>query len=169
MGPGVGSDHMSNMLLGIGNPLRKDDGVGNYVASRIQAEGWEAHDCGATPENFSGMVRRLHPDLLILVDAAFMGLAAGEIAIIPKGRIRDVGLGTHQLPLDIFIDFLEDAAGEIILIGIEPMVVEVGEGLSPEVRKGADRLVATLERGGARSIPILESDPEERSGCPNGL
>ncbi|MCU0632469.1 MAG: hydrogenase maturation peptidase HycI [Methanolinea sp.] len=146
---------MTNLLLGIGNSLRRDDGAGNYVVSRFRVSGWRVVDCGTAPENFSGLVREEHPDILIMVDAADMGMAPGEFSLIPKEKIRDAGLGTHQLPLDIFIDFLADAAGEILLIGIQPEVVEMGEGLSPAVREGADRLVALLEKGEVQRIPEM--------------
>lgn len=146
---------MGNLLLGIGNVLRRDDGVGSYVARRFHKPGWKVVDCGTAPENFSGVVRKDHPDILILVDAADMALEPGAFSIIPNERIRDVGIGTHQLPLDIFVDFLGDAAGEILLIGIQPEIMETGEGLSPAVQEGADRLVEMLERGELHRIAVL--------------
>lgn len=149
-----------NLLLGIGNPFRRDDGAGNYVAASFRAPGWRAADCGTAPENFTGLVRRQHPDLLVLVDAADMGLAPGEFAVIPKERIRDVGIGTHQLPLDILIGFVEDSAGAIIVIGIQPKVVDTGEGLSPKVQEGADRLIRVLEQGEIGAVPLLGEEPE---------
>lgn len=146
---------MGNILLGIGNTLRRDDGAGNYVASRFRLSGWESIDCGTAPENFSGIVRRERPILLVLVDAADMGLSPGEFAIIPEEKIRDVGLGTHQATLGFLIDLVREAAGSVVLIGIQPAVVEFGDGLSPAVRVGAQRLVGLLQRGGLERIPLL--------------
>lgn len=147
---------MVNLLLGIGNSLRRDDGVGNYIASRFRKTNWKVFDCGTAPENFSGMVRREHPEILIIVDAADMGLAPGECAIIPKEKIRDVGLGTHQLPLDMFIDFLGETVGKVLLIGIQPCCVEMGEGLSPVVMGGSERVISMLESGEIGRIPVLQ-------------
>lgn len=157
MEPGlcIRDDILKNLLLGVGNPLRRDDGAGNYVASRFHAPDWRGVDCGTAPENFSGLVRREHPDLLVIVDAADMGMAPGTFLVIPKERIRDAGIGTHQLPLDTFIDFIGNAAGEILLIGIQPLVVETGEGLSLPVQEGADRLIRVLESGEIRILPVL--------------
>lgn len=146
---------MVNLLLGIGNMLRRDDGAGNYVASRFRKKNWKVFDCGTTPENFSSLVRREHPEILVIVDAADMGMKPGECAIIPKERIRDVGLGTHQLPLDIFIDFLGNAVGRVILIGIQPGIVEMGEGLSTAVQEGAEKCVEMLEKDEIDLIPVL--------------
>jgi len=38
--------------------------------------------------------------------------------------------------------------------------VETGEGLSPEVQEGADRLIRVLQRGRIREIPVLGEGPE---------
>ena len=144
-----------NMLLGIGNPLRGDDGAGNYIARHFRMKGWQVIDCGTAPENFTGVVRKTKPDVLVLVDAADMGLPPGEFRIIPPERIEDVGLGTHQLPLDQFISFIGECAGKVILVGIQPVVVEMGEGLSPAVQEGVNRLVATLGKGDIYRIQVL--------------
>ncbi|MCQ8894067.1 MAG: hydrogenase maturation peptidase HycI [Methanolinea sp.] len=146
---------MVNILLGVGNPLRRDDGVGNYVAANFRREGWRSIDCGTVPENFTGIVRKEHPPLLVIVDAAEMGMSPGDFYVVPKERVKDVSFGTHQLPLDVIVDYLAHSAGRIVIIGIQPRVVETGEGLSPPVREGADRLIGRLARGELDTIPVF--------------
>jgi hydrogenase 3 maturation protease len=146
-----------NILLGIGNPLNGDDGAGTYVAEQFRKDSWIPLSCGTAPENFTGIIRRTHPDCLVLVDAAAMGLFPGEYRVIPRQRIADVSMGTHQLPLSMLIDFLSDSAGQIILIGIQPERVAAGEEISPRVRGGADRLLHILSSGELDRIPVLES------------
>jgi len=146
----------TNILLGIGNPLNGDDGAGTYVAGQFRKDGWLSLSCGTAPENFSGIVRRAHPDCLVLVDAATMGLSPGEYRVIPRHRIADVGMGTHQLPLSMLIDFLSDSAGQIVFIGIQPGQVVAGEEISLQVREGANRLVHELMSGRIDRIPVLE-------------
>ena len=145
-----------NILLGIGNPLNGDDGAGIYVAGQFRKDDWLSLSCGTAPENFSGTVRRAHPDCLVLVDAATMGLSPGEYRVIPRHRIADVGIGTHQLPLSMLIDFLSDSAGQIVFIGIQPGRVVAGEEISLQVREGANRLLHELMSGRIDRIPILE-------------
>jgi len=146
----------TNILLGIGNPLNGDDGAGIWVAGQFRKEGWVSLSCGTAPENFTGIIRRTRPDCLVLVDAAAMGLSPGEYRIIPRHKIADVSMGTHQLPLSLLIDFLSDAAGRIVLIGIQPDRVITGEEISPRVREGAERLVHVLSSGELGRIPVLE-------------
>lgn len=136
---------MVRMLLGIGNTLRRDDGVGNYIASRFRARGWLVLDCGTMPENFTGVVRRHHPELLVLVDAADIGLAPGVFRIVAPDRIGDVSTGTHNIPLTHLLGFLSESAGRIIFIGIQPGEVGDGEGITPVVRGGADQLIDLLK------------------------
>ncbi|MCX6691928.1 MAG: hydrogenase maturation peptidase HycI [Methanoregula sp.] len=147
----------TNILLGIGNPLNGDDGVGIYVSEQFRKAGWISLACGTAPENFTGIVRKTRPSCLVLVDSADMGRSTGEYRIIPRSRIADVSMGTHQLPLSLLIDFLSDTAGRILLIGIQPERAGTGEEISLPVREGADRLLQVLSSGELDRIPVLES------------
>jgi hydrogenase 3 maturation protease len=132
------------MLFGIGNPLLGDDGAGPFIASQMKGSCWEVFDCGTAPENFTGKVTALHPEILILVDAADMQINPGEFRVVSPGRIADVAFGTHSLPLGVLIDYLAPCAGRIIFIGIQPGVVSPGASLSPEVREGSLRLARLI-------------------------
>ena len=147
----------TNILLGIGNPLNGDDGVGIYVAERFRKDDWISLACGTAPENFTGIIRKTRPSCLVLVDAAAMGISPGEYRIIPRDKIEDVSIGTHQLPLSFLIDFLSDTASRIILIGIQPERSGTGVEISLPVRRGAERLLRVLSTGELDRIPVLES------------
>jgi hydrogenase 3 maturation protease len=143
-----------NLLLGIGNTLRRDDGIGCLVARQFTHPGWKAIDCGTAPENFTAVVRRERPDILVLVDAADMGLAPGELRRIPPDRIQDVGIGTHQLPLSHLIAYLAPDVKRIIFVGIQPKTVVDGEDISGEVIEGARRLMDLIHRRELERIPV---------------
>ncbi|KQC03257.1 MAG: hydrogenase maturation protease [Methanoculleus sp. SDB] len=143
-----------NILMGIGNTLRKDDGVGIYVAHHLHIPDWTAIDCGTAPENFTSIIHRARPDLLVIVDAADMKLEPGAIRIIPKDKIADAGIGTHQLPLNHLITYLRCAAGSILLIGIQPYEIADGEGITPGVADAADRLIGIIEEERIGEIPV---------------
>jgi hydrogenase 3 maturation protease len=144
-----------NILFGVGNPLSGDDGIGNYVAGKFHSPGWTAYDCGTVPENFTSIVRKAGPDLLVIVDAADLGLSPGEFRVVPWEFVEDVSIGTHQLPLTHLIEFLKDCAGKIVFIGIQPKSLGFGDGLSSEVVAGADRLVKVLEDGAIGTINVF--------------
>jgi hydrogenase 3 maturation protease len=137
-----------DILMGIGNTLRCDDGIGPYIARHMQGgSSFLSLDCGTVPENFTAVVRKNRPLLLLLVDAADMGLSSGEFRTIHKDHIKDVSIGTHQLPLSYLIDFLSDSCEKILFIGIQPGTIADGESLSDEVLAGSDMLIKIIERG----------------------
>lgn len=144
-----------HLLLGIGNALLADDGIGCIVADQFSHPDWTVYNAGTAPENFTRKVRELRPDMLVLVDAARMGLAPGSIRIIPQDRIIDAGIGTHQIPLDSLLDVISPYCGSIILIGIEPGVVEIGELMTPEVIDAGERLVLMLGDGAFRDLGVF--------------
>lgn len=149
---------MVRMLLGIGNPLRGDDGAGNYVADRFRSPGWISLDCGTIPENFTGVVRTEHPDLLVLVDAADMGLSPGEFRIVRPDDIAAVTFGTHALPLNILTGFLSHDTDRILFIGIQPGRTDLDQPISDAVREGADRLIGILEREDFERIGVYSPE-----------
>jgi hydrogenase 3 maturation protease len=145
------------MLLGIGNTLQGDDGVGNHIASLFRARGWNAIDCGTMPENFTAVVRRHHPELIVLVDATNLGLPPGEFRSVSDEEIEDVSLGTHNLPLSLLIKYLSESAGRVLFIGVQPQHLEDGVGLSPAVKEGAERLMTLLRQNRIGEIQAFQS------------
>jgi len=133
---------MRRVILGIGNPLRRDDGVGLWVAERMKETNWEVIAAGQGVENALGLVSRLAPDLLVVVDAAEMGLPPGSVRCLPLEDAERMLGATHALPLPFLLSMVRDAVGKIVLVGIQPADLSLGEGLTPAVQAGAERLVA---------------------------
>lgn len=147
---------MTCILLGIGNPLKGDDGFGPCVAELMaDAPDWLAWDCGPMPENFAGHIAELRPELVVLVDAAGMGLAPGELRRLAPGTMGGLVLSTHSMPLSLLMARLAETAGEVVLIGVEPVEVALGEGLSPPVAAAAERLARLLRAGRWREVEAL--------------
>jgi hydrogenase 3 maturation protease len=114
-------------------------------------------DCGPALENASGLVVRESPDLLVVVDAARMGLAPGSIRRVPLPARDRMLASTHGLPISFVWERIASAVGRTVLIGIEPGDLSFGEGLSPAVAAAADALVARLRAGGVDEIPECPS------------
>lgn len=147
---------MSIVLLGIGNPLHADDGAGPKLADMLaDTAGVTAFNCGTAPENFTGVVRKLDPDLLIIADAADMGLPAGSVRIIPPEKIRDTSVGTHALPLSHLVDFLAGPSRQILIIGIQPASLAWADTLSPPVESALNEIKMILAENSVLKIPVL--------------
>jgi len=145
-----------NILLGIGNGDRGDDGIGPFIASRFKHPDWLSIDAGTAPENFTGVVRKHKPELLVLVDAADMGLTPGAIRRIPRVLIQDTGWSTHMLPLYHVIDFLAGTVtGEIIVIGIQPGGREYDAPMTNPVLCAAEEVLKILQNGTIQDISCL--------------
>ena len=145
---------MGKVLLGLGNPLGRDDGVGLYVASVLRAPDWIAIPAQSL-ENVLGKVEKAEPEKLVIVDAAEMGLPPGTVRRLPLEESAKMLGSTHGLPLSFLLSFVR--VREVVLIGIQPKEYGIGEGLSPEVRTAADSLIRLLQENREHEIPELSS------------
>ncbi len=149
-----------DILMGIGNTLRCDDGIGPYIAQHMRDASFLSLDCGNVPENFTSVIRQTRPGLLLLIDAADMGLPSGEFRTVQKEHIKDVSIGTHHMPLSYLIEYLSDSCEKILFIGIQPGTVADGESLSEEVRAKSDVLIGIIEK---RAFETLQPFVPEKS------
>lgn len=118
---------VQNLMLAVGNSMMGDDGAGPMLFDLMQQapiDGWVAINGGSSPESVSHQVRALKPQRLLIVDAADIGLAPGEIRVIDPDDIAEMFImSTHNLPLNFLIDQLKEDVGEIIFLGIQPDLV----------------------------------------------
>ncbi len=147
-----------NILMGVGNDMDGDDGAGPYAykyASERLPEGWRAMNAENVPENYTAVIRRERPELLAIVDAADMGLKPGEIRRIPKEKIALLTMSTHSMPLSIFMGFLEESAGRVVLVGIQadPENLEFGDELGEYMKESARKAVDMIFAGKLDEIP----------------
>ncbi|MCD5425212.1 MAG: hydrogenase maturation peptidase HycI [Methanosarcinaceae archaeon] len=135
------------VLLGIGNESRGDDGLGPYVINNINItrDNFMLLNCGEVPESFTGKIIKFIPSHIILIDVAKMGLAVGAMRIVECSEIKGLGISTHQLPLNMFTDYLEKETGaDIFLIGVEPKTTGFSMNISEKVKFSADLLIKDL-------------------------
>ncbi|MBE3121789.1 MAG: hydrogenase 3 maturation endopeptidase HyCI [Thermoplasmata archaeon] len=139
----------------IGNRDGGDDGIGPHIADTLKIDSLDfvVLDCGTTPENYTAVVKRHKPKTLVLIDAADMGLAAGDIRIIPKEKLGSMHISTHGIPLSILIQYLEKEVEHVIFIGIQPQTM-FGE-ISKPVKKSAEQLIELLKKKKIDQIKIL--------------
>jgi hydrogenase 3 maturation protease len=160
------------IVLGIGNRLGGDDAAGTCVVDMLNpalralsaGQGAKAPfpaeitaiDAGTAPESYTSAIRRHRPDLLILVDAANMGLSPGALRIITPEKIGILSFSTHNIPLSMFVSYVEKFCGKVLLVGVQPERIETGEGISKAVRKSVKKLAEAILEGRIAEIPLLE-------------
>ena len=144
--------HVPTLLITIGNALRKDDGVGPYIARNItkkMPKNLIVLDAGDKPENIIDKAIQINPKKTIILDAANFKGQIGEARIIPDKYIPDTTLSTHRFPLNIVGGIIkEDTGSEMFYLGIQPEDTNLGSGLSPSVKNTADNIISCITKMG---------------------
>ncbi len=149
--------HRRVAIVGVGSELCRDDGAGLYLVDCLArrtglAAGQSSERLllvrgGPAPENFTGIIKAFRPDLLVVVDAAYLELPAGSIQILPEERVAGLSFSTHMLPLPMMLAYLKlECACETCLVGIQPATTEQGLGMSKRVQEGAELLSEILSK-----------------------
>jgi hydrogenase maturation protease len=138
------------VILGLGNVLLQDDGVGVRAVERLAAEyaipdGVEVLDGGTL--GMSLLPRLAGADAAILVDAVRADAPAGtlvELSGDDVGPAVQTRLSPHQVGVADLLDglrWLGETPPRLRLIGLVPEQMELGLELSPAVEKNLGSLV----------------------------
>ena len=131
---------IKTLIVGVGNLLLKDEGVGIHVAQRMMKmalpEGLEVVDAGTSLLDVFPVADGV--GRMIIVDAMKAGRKPGTIYKLSSDDIereRQEILSLHQIDLPQMLDMcaLMGARPFTIIIGIEPKDMEPGLDLSPEI------------------------------------
>lgn len=131
------------VVLGIGNVLMQDEGVGVHaVKALVQhydlAENVEVVDGGTTGMELLPLLEGV--DHLIVVDAIRVGQPPASVVRLEGAQVPaffKTKLSPHQIGLsDVLaaLAFKGSAPGHVVLIGVEPLQLSLGLELSPEVQ-----------------------------------
>jgi hydrogenase 3 maturation protease len=139
------------VIVGIGNPLRKDDFVGVKVVRALKnrvSQSVYLIECETVPESFMEPITGLNPSHILIIDAALLNLEAGSSKLVdPKDlKVRQV-VSTHVIPLRIFCQYLAQVTeAKIALLLIQPKDTSFGEDLTQELENAVMRLAKLLSK-----------------------
>ncbi len=142
------SDVRRVVIVGAGNPLRRDDSVGieivrklkNKTSSKVYLVEGET-----LPESFIEPIVSFKPTHILIIDAALLNLPPGSMRLIEPEEIGGITLSTHTLPLSIFCGYLSQETGaKVALLVIQPEETEFGEGLTEKLKNTAEKVVNLL-------------------------
>ncbi|MBN2130606.1 MAG: HyaD/HybD family hydrogenase maturation endopeptidase [Sedimentisphaerales bacterium] len=143
-------------VLGLGNPLMADEGIGVYLIERL------AQSAGRYPsvefiDAGTGGMSVLH--LLegrrkaVFIDCAIMGETPGTMRRFTCEQVRSRKVLAHQslheadlMHILAMAEQLGQAPEEVVVFGIEPEAVEFKEGLSPALLERCDEYVSLVLR-----------------------
>jgi hydrogenase maturation protease len=142
-----------NLIIGIGNDFRGDDGVGIVIASRLRERnipGYEIIEYGGEGTGLVALWKGA--DKVIVIDAAFSGAQAGKIYRFEIGK--DVlptnifaGYSTHAIGLAEAIELsktLDCLPQKLIIYGIEGKSFESGQRLTLEIELSAGEVISKI-------------------------
>ncbi len=145
------------LVIGCGNLLRGDDGVGpvlvRHLWERGVPEGAKLVDGGTAGMDVAFQMRGA--DKVVIIDAAATGSVPGTMFRVPGAELAELpplqGLHTHSFRWDHAIAFARWALGEdcptdITVFLIEVAGVEMGADLSEPVTAAMEQVIALIER-----------------------
>ena len=133
------------VVLGVGNRMRSDDGVGCEVARELAKRNLpalEVIEAGTVPEDYLNKIIELTPEKIIIVDAADIGSAPGDFKVVADEELNSFSFHTHALSPVLLIQYLKaHLNADIYFVAVQPFSTALGEGLSPELRKRLKEIV----------------------------
>jgi hydrogenase maturation protease len=139
------------LVLGVGNSLLTDDGVGVHAVARLRLESPMPPDVtilDAGTLSFSLLPALEQSDALIAIDAARGGGEPGEVQVREGDEVERFlqrnGRSVHEVGLSDLLDMARlsgQLPGRRVLIGVEPQVIDWGLELSAPVAAALPRCV----------------------------
>ena len=137
------------LVLGIGNKLMMDDGIGAYVVETLSGRNVHTDISFRVGETdvYYCLQQIEEASFLIVLDAAYLNKPPGTISIFPLEQI--FGHPRHSLSLHDFHLFSEismkDTSVEGLFIGIEPYEINYFYGLSGFLQEQYLNIVEKIE------------------------
>jgi hydrogenase maturation protease len=156
----VKNQHKHILILGVGNLLLSDEGVGVHVAQRLMhmALPPEVHVVEGGTDGFGLVNVILEADRMILIDAVKGG---GQPGSIYRFDIDDCPpypdlfkTSVHQISIleVINLSSLIGSTPQTTIIGVEPLCLEMGMELSPQIEAKIPKIIQMVHEEVAVSL-----------------
>lgn len=150
---GCDSSQPATLILGLGNPLRGDDGVGPFVVKALLdgelPEGVDALDGGTGGLELLQVMEGW--DRVLVVDSADIGREPGQFIRFRPDQAelaqRSDDFSFHETGLAEALTLaraLDQPLPEIVIFGVQPAQMDWGEGLSSAVKAAVPALIEAI-------------------------
>lgn len=138
-------------IIGIGNTLKGDDGIGVILARKMEERDLPSNikvfDAGTGGMKILHQLKNL--EKAIIVDAVHFGGKLGEHVFFSPSEVRSLkeSGGTHQTNLFEILELSErvgEAPENILIYGIQPKNNDMDSDLSPELKNKIPELEEEL-------------------------
>lgn len=142
-------------VIGIGNPLRQDDGIGIVLLEKLVEMKDDLPDDIEYVDGGTGGMNLLHLlarfDIVFLIDAVNFGGPIGESKLFKAEDVYSkkiqIRISTHDTDFLKIIQLskeLGENPDELFVFGVQPKDISHGSNLSPELQQKIDLLLDNL-------------------------
>lgn len=144
------------IVLGLGNPLMSDEGIGVRIVHELSQKADDYpdvkfHDAGTGGMSILHAIA--HREKAIIVDCALMGTESGTIKRFEPHQVESVKKLTHHslheadiLRILELAKQLDQCPRDVIIFGIEPVTIKPGQIISPNLAAKLDFYIKTIEK-----------------------
>jgi hydrogenase 3 maturation protease len=129
------------VVVGVGNVLRADDGIGPMVAARLAALApGRVVDAGSAPEDHVAHILARRPELVLFLSTADHGGPPGSCVVAPLADLAPRLPSCHGPSLWLLAGMLESEGARCWLAGVQPRSLVAGAPMSDEALAAATEL-----------------------------
>lgn len=132
-------------IVGIGNPLRSDDGIASKICSIIEEQDWPYVSVFCVQQLQTELIEYLLPfDILVFVDASFDG---ANIHFSPL-RKSTLSSSSHHMSPEVLISLAQQLYGkkwDVRICAVKGFCFEIGNQLSPGAFSNVNNAVRYLK------------------------
>jgi hydrogenase maturation protease len=146
------------IVIGLGNPLMTDEGIGVLLVQKLtqkieqsaaSSQDVEFHDGGTGGMNLLYKIE--NREKVILIDCAKMGEKPGTLRRFTPDQVRTIKqlghFSLHEIDILKLLDLaaqLDSAPKQVVIFGIEPASLDLGNNLSPTLQSQFDNYLNTI-------------------------
>jgi hydrogenase maturation protease len=144
-------------IIGLGNPLRHDDGIGLILLDRLKKDKKQFRqktnyiDGGTSGMNLLHVLSRF--DVVFIIDAVDFKGKPGDTRLFSLEQIQSekqpVPFSTHESDFTRVIALskqLDELPERLVVFGVQPYVVSQGTGLSKQLLSRLDEVYSDLKK-----------------------
>ena len=147
---------MKTGIIGVGNPLRRDDGIGIVLLEKLIEKKNDLPSDIEFVDGGTGGMNLLHMlalfDRVLIIDAVNFDSKPGTSKLFKSEDVcskkSSINISTHESDVLKIINLskeLGEIPDELFIFGVQPKDASSGDNLSPELQKAVASLTLSLQ------------------------
>ncbi len=141
------------LIIGYGNTLRGDDGIGPIIIERLTHSNMD-NRADFIDGGVDGLTLIDHLDIythVLIIDAVNMSMEPGTIKLFSQNDVvvnmKEDSLSTHGLGLPAVFEIIKGLGikRDIMILGIQPETISMGEGFSLKVSEQINNIISVIQ------------------------